>query len=99
MKRFFYTPDAAQDLADIGGHIARSSPSAAKKVIKEIRAAVRKLASQPGLGHLRPDLTPLQLRFWSVYSYLIIYDCERKPIEIIRVLHGARDVAEILREN
>ena len=36
------------------------------------------------------------MKFWPVYSYLIVYNPETKPVQIIRVLHGMRDVEEIL---
>ena len=36
------------------------------------------------------------VKFWPVYSYLIVYDPETKPVQVIRVLHGMRDVEEIL---
>jgi antitoxin ParD1/3/4/toxin ParE1/3/4 len=36
------------------------------------------------------------VKFWPVYSYLIVYDPEAKPVQVIRVLHGLRDVEEIL---
>ena len=35
-------------------------------------------------------------RFFLVYSYLIVYRHETKPLQIIRVLHAARDVQSIL---
>ena len=47
-------------------------------------------------GHVREDLTSREVKFWPVYAYLIIYDPETKPVQIIRVLHGMRDVQEIL---
>jgi plasmid stabilization system protein ParE len=34
--------------------------------------------------------------FWPVYSYLIIYRPDKKPLEVLRVLHGNRDVTRIL---
>jgi plasmid stabilization system protein ParE len=42
------------------------------------------------------DLAKESLRFWHVRGYLIIYRSEKHPIEIVRVLHGARDVQAIL---
>ena len=30
------------------------------------------LASQPGIGHARADLTERPLKFWSVYSFLVV---------------------------
>ena len=55
------------------------------------------LGLEPGLGHVREDLTGRPLKFWPVYSYLVAYDPETKPIQIIRVLHGMRDIEDILR--
>jgi plasmid stabilization system protein ParE len=49
-----------------------------------------------GKGHIREDITDLPVRFWPVGSYLIVYDAGKRPIEILRVLHGARDVESIL---
>ncbi len=61
-------------------------------VIDRLRDAFTKLADHPGLGHRREDLTHVPLRFWNVWSYLIIYKPETKPLKILRVLHGARDL-------
>jgi len=54
------------------------------------------LGKQPGVGHVREDLPGRPVKFWPVYSYLIVYDPETEPIQILRVLHGMRDVEEIL---
>jgi len=54
------------------------------------------LASHPEAGHLRQDLTSLPVKFWSVFSYLIVYDPAARPIAIVRVLDGRRDVRAIL---
>jgi antitoxin ParD1/3/4/toxin ParE1/3/4 len=59
---------------------------------------MRRLAQSPPIGHLREDLTEEPVRFWSVHSYLIVYDPETQPLQILRILHGARDVRRILDE-
>ncbi len=46
----------------------------------------------PGMGHFREDLLDKRFRFWNVWSYLIVYRWEAKPIEVIAIVHGARDV-------
>jgi hypothetical protein len=38
---------------------------------------------------LRRDLTSLPVKFWSVFSYLIVYDPAAGPIAIVRVLDDA----------
>ncbi len=96
MSRYQISPPARQDLIDIRDFIAKDNRATARKVLARIRAACRMLAQRPEVGHLRTDLASEPLRFWPAYSYLIIYRPNSKPIEIVRVLHGARDVSAIL---
>lgn len=97
MGRFVVALAAKSDLAEIAQYIReQGSPDAAKRVGEELRRAMRKLADMPRMGHARNDLVDESLRFWSVYSYLIIYRPETNPLQIIRVLHGARDIETIL---
>jgi antitoxin ParD1/3/4/toxin ParE1/3/4 len=98
MSRFVLTPAARADLTEIFDYIAQDSRDAAHRVLKELRAAMKKLAHMPEMGHYRRDLVSEPLRFWPVYSYLIIYRPEARPIQVVRVLHGARDVRSILEE-
>jgi len=49
------------------------------------------------LGHLRADLADESLRFWQVYSYLIVYRAEADPLQVVRVLHASRDVRTLLQ--
>jgi len=96
MKRYVLTPSAEMDMTQIGQFISRSNPAAAVRVIREIRAAIRKLSAKPGLGHKREDLTHQPVLFYSVYSYLIVFQPNPKPLRVIRVIHGARDIQSIL---
>jgi len=59
---------------------------------------MRLLAERPGIGHTRADLADEIVRFWPVFSYLVIYRADMKPIQIVRVLHGKRDVRRLLEE-
>ncbi len=98
MKRYQLTPAAEADLGDILEYIRSDSPNAARRVLARIREAMRRLAEFPRIGHVREDLADKSLRFWPVYSYLIVYRPESRPLQIIRVLHGARDVRRILAD-
>lgn len=88
-------PDAAN--SSTASRFLRSL-NAAKRVQADLRSAMRKLAEMPGMGHLRHDLADEPLRFWSVFSYLIIYRPDTSPLQIVRVLHGARDIKSILQD-
>jgi len=51
------------------------------------------------MGHVREDLTPRSVRFWPLYNYLVVYRPDTKPLQILRVLSGYRDIAKILRRS
>ena len=87
---------ALTDLEEIGLYIARDNPTAADKMINELYEHIHRLAAMPGMGHSREDLAPEPLRFWPVRHYLIIYRPDTKPIEIVRVLSGYRDLQTLL---
>lgn len=97
MAEFFYSPEARRDLLEIWEFIAQDDLDAADRVEREIEQAITTLASQPGLGHVRRDLTSKPVRFWAVYSYLIIYDPEARPLEVVRILSGYCDIAALLK--
>jgi plasmid stabilization system protein ParE len=94
MKPFILTSRAAQDVNDIWDYIAVDCIEAADRVLEE--RAMYHLAQNPGIGHVREELTDRRHRFFPVYSYLIVYRFETRPLQVIRVLHGARDVQSIL---
>jgi toxin ParE1/3/4 len=64
--------------------------------MKEIRSALEVVGKGPGAGHVREDPAGRPVKFWPVYSYLIVYNPAIKPVQVIRVLHGKRDIEEIL---
>lgn len=96
MKRFIFTPRARHDVNDIWDYIADDNIAAADRVLDALHNAMVKLAKSPGIGHWREELTDKRHRFFPVYSYLIVYRHETKPLQIIRVLHASRDVQSIL---
>lgn len=99
MGRYVLTAAARADLSEIAAFIRDDSPDAARRVVQSLQSAMGKLAERPGMGHVREDLAQTSLRFWPVYSYLIIYRPESRPIQILRVLHAARDVRVILEDD
>ncbi len=99
MSKYQFTPQAADDLVEIWTFIAGDNPQAADRVEAAIFQACDLLADSPLAGRIRADLTSLPVRFWVVYpysNYLIVYDPERKPLQVIRILHGARDLPALL---
>ena len=99
MKIFRLTPAAEDDLFDVWRHTAVRGLTAADKLEEELLHACQRVANRPDLGHWRHDLTDKPVQFLSIRSrYLIVYDPAVEPLSIIRILHGARDIANELRE-
>ena len=99
MTRYLLSPEAKEELRDIRGYLAnQGGKRLARYVLQEMAAAFRLLASHPEAGHLRRDLTSLPVKFWSVFSYLIVYDPVARPIAIVRVFDGRRNVRAILSQ-
>jgi hypothetical protein len=44
------------------------------------------------------SLTTAEVRFLAVYSYLIVYGLETKPLQIVAILHAGRDLSTILAQ-
>ena len=95
-EAFKLSPEACQDIQQIWAYIRADSIKAARRVRLQILDACRRIAENPGIGHSREDLTDKPVRFWPVASYLIIYNPAPRPVEIVRVVHGARDVPSLL---
>jgi antitoxin ParD1/3/4/toxin ParE1/3/4 len=94
---YVLAPQAALDLFEIWRYIAeQSSVTLADRVESVIRERMAFLAGTPGAGHRRKDLTVHNVRFFPIYSYLIVYRPETKPLQIASILHGRRDVEQIL---
>ncbi|HEV8047389.1 MAG TPA: type II toxin-antitoxin system RelE/ParE family toxin [Terriglobales bacterium] len=100
MTSFQFTSQALADLVDIWSFIAKDNPAAADRVEDAIFSACELLAREPLIGRERHDLTELPVRFWVLqpYSnYLIVYRPEKKPLQVVRILHAARDLPQTLR--
>ena|ERR1700730_4889331 len=97
--RYVLAPRAAQDLVEIWRYIKdHSSVSTADSVESVIRDKIAFLSRRPGAGHWRRNLTDEDVKFFPVYSYLLVYRPEPKPLQVVSILHGRRDVERILSE-
>jgi antitoxin ParD1/3/4/toxin ParE1/3/4 len=96
--RFKLTPQAEADLDQIADYLlAEAGTAVAVRIVTEIRDEFRKLSEMPGMGHYNEDLLDSRHRFWTMYSYLIVYRWQTSPIQIIAVVHGARDLPGLFR--
>ena len=98
MTVYVLSSDAQEDLQQIQAYYEQEAGArVARQVLHEITRGIERIASNPGIGHRRTDLTDERMRFWQVFAYLIVYDPEARPLGISRVLHGRRDLESMLR--
>jgi plasmid stabilization system protein ParE len=90
--------DAQNDLFEIWLRIADDSLDLADRIEGEFHELFATLGRMPRLGHTRADLTKRPVLFFGLYSFLVVYDPDSKPIRIMAVLRGRRNVKRILRE-
>lgn len=97
MPRLRYAATARADLSEIAEYIAKENPQAAGRVIASIRRTCRSIAERPGIGRNRPDIAPGFYSF-PVGSYVVFYRVCSETVEVLSVLHGARDIERVFSE-
>jgi toxin ParE1/3/4 len=97
------TPQAWQDALEITEYIALDNPEAAARFVPALEATCATLVALPGMGSVRTfrstDLTEVRiLPVTDFEHYLIFYVTLPKSIQVIRVLHGSRDIEGLFME-
>lgn len=93
-------PQARRDVLEATRWIAKDNPTAARGLRVAVLEAAQRIGEHPRAGVVRPELADEQFRFLMLtgYPYVIVYNSSRSPPLIVRVLHGARDLPDFLRE-
>ena len=98
----FMLQEAEHDLEAIFQYILNSgNPGAAKDMIKLIRQACDSLSHMPERGHVPPELARTdnyEYRQIIVEPYRIIYQVVEYSVFIFGIIHGRRNVDEVLRQ-
>ena len=94
----FWSPESEQDLLDIWAYSARTwSLEIADNRLEAISASCERLAQSPFLGRARDELRK-GLRSVVVHPHVVFYRIVDGTVEIVRVLHGGRDLDAIFAE-
>jgi len=88
------TAQADEDLIEIWIYIAQDNPGAADRVLDDIEQRFHALVDNPLMGQLRPDIAP-ELRYFTVGKYLVLYRTVQDGVQLVRVIHGARDLSHL----
>ncbi|MFY9341820.1 MAG: type II toxin-antitoxin system RelE/ParE family toxin [Planctomycetota bacterium] len=95
---------AEEDLAQAYLYIGMDSPSAADRLLDAVERAVALLQARPRAGRVCQFRSPRArgLRSWVVRGFenwLIFYRAGRGDIEVVRFVHGARDIPRLLDQD
>ena len=103
-RTLFKRERAKHDLIDLADAIAHDNLDAAERFLDAAEAGFRFLARTPSAGATREYLTPALkgLRMWPIKGfekYLVFYRPVPGGLEIVRVLHAARDIGAIFEQD
>ncbi|HMO49389.1 MAG TPA: type II toxin-antitoxin system RelE/ParE family toxin [Rubrivivax sp.] len=96
-------PQAQADIDDaIGHYLLEAGEDVAARLADAVVAAFERLARNPGLGSPREGLLPaapgLRSRSLRPWPYLIFCVQGGQMLDVVRMLHGARDIPVTLAE-
>jgi toxin ParE1/3/4 len=95
-KKIRISRPARRDLDEIWFFIAQDSLSAADGFVDDLTDKFSLLASFPQMGRSREDLGP-ELHSFPVKNYLVLYRPVKGRVEIVRVVHTARDLKALFK--
>jgi toxin ParE1/3/4 len=80
-------------------HLLADSPATAQQFLRELEAALSRIAQRPAIGSPRYSYLLKGLRVWPLrrFPYLVFYLRRPSHLDVIRVLHGARDIPAALQ--
>jgi toxin ParE1/3/4 len=101
-RRILIHEDANSDLQENFQYLAQSNQSSALSFFDAARQTFASLAQTPGMGqkYESDDEEIVNVRKWSVKgfnSYLIFYRYDDEILEILRIVHGTRDLTPLLK--
>ena len=96
MPRIVRSRESDEDVYEIANYIALDNLQAALRFIDTVDEKLRLLSEFPHLGPVRDELAPL-LRSFPMGNDVIYYRPRPDGIDVVRVLHGARDLRRVFR--
>jgi toxin ParE1/3/4 len=90
------SPQAETDLETILAELQQHSSASAERVAAAFHEKGGMLAQFPELGRLRPEIA-LDLRSTLVQPYVLFYRIVGDEVQILRILHGRRDLRSIMQ--
>jgi len=94
MPELIISPEAETDLLEIWLYIVEDSPVNADRYLDKLNDKALNLCEFSEIGIDRPELAK-DLKSFPVDDYLLYYKSTDTGIELVRVLHGSRDIKQL----
>jgi plasmid stabilization system protein ParE len=91
-----WTLNAVGHLAGIFAYIERNSPAYARNMVDRITHRSEQISDQPFSGRKVPEFDAEDIRELIEWPYRIIYRIKKDQIDVLAVIHGARQLPEQL---
>ena len=92
-RQVAWAETAWRDLERIADYIAEDSPGYAAAFVRRVRDRARSLEEMAERGRVVPELEEPAIRELVVGSYRLIYEIEGADVNVLGLIHGARDLA------
>lgn len=97
MKEVILSKEAKADLVEIGDYIAAQNPLRAASYAEELYSKAQNIGSAPLAYPKRSDFGP-DLRAAVHKPYLIVFRVTKNAVEVVRIIHGARDLPRLFED-
>ncbi|CAN5633497.1 type II toxin-antitoxin system RelE/ParE family toxin [soil metagenome] len=98
MAQILFTPIATEDLRQIWIYIAENAGSeTANRFLSEIKNKCETIAEFPESGRARHEFL-INLRSFPFKKYVVFYLPLKDGIEVLRIIHGSRDIEQVFDE-
>mgnify|MGYP006381680409 CR=1 FL=1 len=89
--------EAEVDLLEITSFISSGDEAIARRFVYGLMESLDLLSEYPEMGRKRDDLKR-GLRSINFNRYLVLYRIEDDVVKVVRIVHGARDIASLFEE-
>lgn len=93
--RIRFSDQARADLGEVWDYLSEVSEKAADQKVDRITATCQLFADTPELGRRREEFRP-GVRSFPIDNHLIFYRVGPERVDILRILHGARKLEDLL---
>ena len=97
MAEIRHSPQSEADLEAILEYLHQNQPTVAERYATAFYEKGAGARTVPEMGRLRPEIAP-NLRSTLVHPYVLFYRVEGETVQIVRILHGKRDLRRIFQE-